>query len=56
MGGMMVKLREKPKPTTISAIALYDYLSDKPAYAQISLDEMESIFKAVYFLEHNESW
>lgn len=54
--GMMIKKREKPKPTTISAGALYEYLGEKPANMQISLDEIDGIFKAVYFLEHNENW
>lgn len=53
---MMIKKREKPKFITISAKALYEYLSEKPADMQISLDEMDGIFKAAYFLEHNEKW
>lgn len=52
----MIKKREKPKPTTISVKRLYEYLSEKPADMQISLDEMDDIFKKVYSWEHNESW
>ena len=54
--GMMIKKREKPKPTTISVKRLYEYLSEKPADMQIDLDEMNGIFKTVYRLEHNEIW
>lgn len=54
--GMMIKKREKPKPTTISVKRLYEYLSEKPADMQISLDEMDDIFRKIYSLEHNESW
>lgn len=54
--GMMIKKRETTKPATISAKALYKYISEKPADMQISLDEMDGIFKAAYFLKHNEKW